>query len=507
MNLIEESFQNKEEKKNKNISRIILVAIFLILMLIIGIVVYMVYLQNSMLKLTLDNVQNDKLKELLVFEEDGTIYIPIKEVASYFSYESFNGEYTDKSEEQSKCYVQCANEVANFTLGSNEIYKLDLSNADASYERIEIDKPVIAKGGKLYTTPEGIQEAFNVSFAYDQEKNRIYIYTMPYLIQSYASKVLDYGYAEISPVFGNQKTVLENILIVNKDKNSPKYGVIDVSGNVIIEAKYDNITYLSNTGDFLVETNKKVGIVSKTKETKVEIMYDSLELIDNEAGLYLASRDNKYGVIDLNGKIKIHIENDAIGIDSSKFKYNDIKNKYLIVDNLIPVKKDDLWAIYDKKGNQLTEFIYQSLGYETSNNKNALNLLIIPDYDVVVAKRSDKYTLINASGKELFKSPVADDIYMTISGGEKHYYINANDKTVDAEAYLDAQGISAKSNNSNQETSDTEDNNTTNETNTTNTTKKTNKNNETDEENESNEENKTTSSNTSEKNKNSRSEE
>ena len=121
MNLIEESFQTKEEKKKKRTTRIILVAIIVVFLIIVAIASYLIYIQSTTLKLTLNGQSNEQLKQLLVFESDGTIYVPIKEVASYLGYESFNGGYSDKSESQSKCYVQSENEVANFTLGSNTI--------------------------------------------------------------------------------------------------------------------------------------------------------------------------------------------------------------------------------------------------------------------------------------------------------------------------------------------------------------------------------------------------
>ena len=46
-----------------------------------------------------------------MIENDGTIYVPIKEISSYFGYESYNGEYGDKSEELSKCYSESENEI------------------------------------------------------------------------------------------------------------------------------------------------------------------------------------------------------------------------------------------------------------------------------------------------------------------------------------------------------------------------------------------------------------
>ena len=95
MNLIEEEFQNKEEKKKKRTTTIILVAIIFVFIAIIATVGYLMYLQNSTLKVLLDGKENSKVKQLIQIEDDGTVYFPIKEVASYFGYESYNGEYKD----------------------------------------------------------------------------------------------------------------------------------------------------------------------------------------------------------------------------------------------------------------------------------------------------------------------------------------------------------------------------------------------------------------------------
>ncbi len=457
MNLIEESFKNKEEKKRKKITTIILVAIILVIIIIISIIAYLMYIKSTVLKLTIDGQANEKMKSILIFEEDGTIYAPIKEIAIYFGYESFNGDYSEKSEIKSKCYVQNENEVANFELGQTKIYKLNLNDNNENYEYVYMKNPVKAINGELYATTEGIEKAFNISFNYDKENNKITILTMPYLYNFYASRILDYGYVELSQEFVNQKTVLKNELIVQKDKNGKKYGLINVDGTAILEAKYDNITYLPNTGDYLVETNKKVGIMSSNKETKIDIIYDSIELMDSDAGLYLAKKDNKYGVIDIKGNTIIYIENDEIGIDISKFAQNNIKNKYILANNLIPVRQDKYWGLYDLKGKQVVDYKYDSLGYVASNNKEALNLLVIPNYNVIVACKDKKYTLLNSSGDELF-APVADDIYMTISSGEKHYYIAVNDQKMDAEEYLNRNGVNARQANT-QNTDNTNNNN------------------------------------------------
>ena len=219
------------------------------------------------------------------------------------------------------------------------------------------------------------------------------------------------------------------------------YGVINPSdGTEILECKYDDIRYQEATGDFIVCSDDKYGIIGIDKKTKVTISYDSIELMDYDAGLYLVSKNSRYGVIDLKGNNIIYAENEQIGVDISRFEDNDLKTGYILVDNLIPVMKNSKWGLFDTKGNQVVEFEYDSLGYVANNSREATNLLVIPDYNVIVACIDDRYTLLNSSGEQPIKAFV-DDIYMVINGGEKQYLMTANNRTYDVEDYLDKLGV------------------------------------------------------------------
>lgn len=445
MNLIDESLETKKPDNSKKVAKIILIIIAILIIFIIGTFITIVYIQDSELKLYINGNTNEKVKEMMVVESDGTIYFPIKDIASYLGYESYNGEYTNKSENASKCYIQSEEEIANFALNSNKIYKLKISDSTANYEYYYASKPVKAINGKLYATTDALENAFNMSFTYDTNKHRIYIYTMPYLINAYTSRVLDYGYDAISDNFTNKKSVFDNMLVVTKNQ-SKIYAVIDVQGNIIIEPKYDYIEYLPYSGDFLVKSNNKVGIISAKKETKVQILYDSLELIDSDLGLYLAKKDNKYGVIDSKGNIKIYIEYDQIGIDNTKFSQNDIKNKYLLDNGMIPARKGDKWGAFDKNGNQILALEYDSLGYVASSNKDAINLLLIPNYNLLVICQNKKYGLVNSSGEIVVRTMI-DDVYMTITSGKTYYYMNVNNKTINIEEWLDGLNVNVNNNN------------------------------------------------------------
>ena len=439
MNIIDENFVEKEKKVNTKLPKIVLAIIILLVIGIIGIIVTLGYIENSQLKVYVDGQVQSKVKEMLVFDGD-TVYIPIRDIASYVGYQSYSGDYAERSEAKNKCYIQSDDEIANFVLNSNKIYKLETQQSNSDYSYFYSKKPVKAINGKLYISSDGFEQAFNTSFIYNKDTNRIQIYTMKYLINSYQKMVLDKNYAEMSSEFHNQKSIFEERLIVKKDKK--QIGVIDLDGNTVVEPKYDNITYIAETGDFLTTSNGKVGIISKDGNMKVQILYDSLKLMDKDAGIYEAKRENKYGIIDIKGNIKLYIENDEIGMDISKFEKNDIRNKYLLVDNLIPVKKNNLWGLVDKNGKTVVDFKYDSFGYIASSNKDALNLLVIPNYNMIVTCKDKKYGIINASGEEKFPT-MADDIYMVIDSGTKYYYLNFKDQRYDVEKWLDSIGVKA----------------------------------------------------------------
>ena len=453
MNLIDESVDYKKKDNSKKIARIILIFIALIIIAIISVLGVLMYIKNKELKLYIDGNVNDKVKNMMEVDEDGTVYFPVKDIASYLGYQSYNGEYTDKSEDANKCYVQNDNEIANFVLNSNKIYKLALENSDGNYNYYYANKPVKAINGKLYISSDALANAFNLSFTYDTDSNRVYIYTMPYLIESYSAKVLDYGYDSISDNFINQKAVLNSMLVVTKNQGK-SYAVIDLKGNAIIEAKYDNIEYLENTGDFLVTSNNKVGIISSKRETKVQLLYDSLELVDSDSGLFIAKKDNKYGIIDSKGNIKVYIEYDEIGIDNTKFEKNNIKNKYLLDNGMIPARKDKYWGAFDKNGKTVLNFEYDSFGYTATSNREAINLLIIPDYNLMVVCQNKKYALVSSTGDMVIR-PVLDDVYMTISSGKKYYYMNVSDRKIDIIEFLDEQSPNITNNSSNETNNNT----------------------------------------------------
>lgn len=437
MNLIGEYQEPKKQKNSSIASKIILISIIILTILLFLVMFLLLTIKKEVkTRVILDGDTNAEILDMIIVEEEET-YIPIRDIAKSFNYNSYSGDYIEKSEDNSKCYVESENEIAIFSLNSNRIYKAKPNETE--YEYYDIDKPVKSIGGKLYTTIDGISKAFNVDFSYNKDRKEYKIQTMNYLITELNTKMLDIGYKGTSEKFEDMKSVFENILIVQNEKN--KYGLYNISTNKeILEVKYDEIQYIPTMQIFLTKTNNKYGIVSKTGEEYVKRIYDDIKLIDKDLKLFIVKNDSKYGIINLNGSNITQIDYDSIGIDNSKFKNNEIKSKYILIGNLIPVVKDKLYGLIDVKGNVITECKYDRLGY-TATNKEAENLLIIPEYNVIIACKDKKYILINSVGEELWNGNSFDEVYMKTEDNAKKYYLVVNDRKYDAIDQLERIGV------------------------------------------------------------------
>lgn len=471
----------EEQAKAKKWMKIIGVILALLLLVCIGLIVWMYYIQASQLKVAIDGKANPTvvikgktktLEEVLLIDE-GKVYVAIRDFAYFVGYESYSGDYKQYAEDETKCYVQSANELASFTMNSDKIYKL-LTNGN-DYEYFTINEPVKMINGVLYTTKEGAEKAFNITFDYNAKQNKITIYTLPYLVKYYAAQFKNSAIAGEGQSFSNQKALLYNMIIVKNADNY--YGVYDLSGNEIIGTKYASIKFIEGSKEFIVTTaEKKMGIMSYDATTKIRPEYDEIKQIDKDLGLYLITNNKKQGVINNSGNTIIYMEYDQIGVDISKYNSNNVKNQYLLYDNCIPVKRNNQWGIFDKSGKQILPIEYEdfgcSVGAGAHQIANTNNVLLVPEYEGIVVRKDGLYGLIDSKGNQLL--PIAlKSIYSTTSEGEETYRMIYNNQEMNVITYIQTYVRPTTENNSpNENNTNTNDNvngNNTNENNTSNT--------------------------------------
>ena len=422
MNLIENEESNK---KNKN-TKLIMILIIVLIIFLIGVSCYLAYtinsIQQSTLKLNVDNVSTSFDSDLFVIE-DGKLYIAIKDFGQLMGYTPYNGDYKNRrySEDPSDCYISSPNEIASYSLNSSEIYKKVSSNED--YEYFELSEPVKLINGELYVIKEGMEIGTNSIIEYDETTNQISIFSLDYLITFYSSRFPNAEFVEEEANFNNRKALRYGLVVVKNEEEH--LGVYNTNGSEIIGTKYTGISFKEDSQEFTVTTDEgMMGILSSNGTTKIEPNYSDIKQISKELNYYLVCNNERYGVINHNGNIVIHLEYDKIGIDESRFNSNGLDNPYIFFDNCIPVQQADKWGIFDVNGNVVLPVEYDEMGciLGTQTSEVGNNVIIIPQYEAIVVGQEDKYCIISSTGEQ-YVPMILDAVFSQTVSGEIKYYM------------------------------------------------------------------------------------
>lgn len=428
---------NEYEDKRKSKKLMIMITAAIVVLLIISIILFLViyYLKSKQFKFVVDGKNVSSYSNDLFIFEDEDIYVSLKDIASIIGYKHYNGGYKQYTEDSNKCYLECSNEIVTFERDSKKIYKTPVDDLDYTY--YSLDESITRKNGKLYINSNDLGLACNLQIGFNKESNKVTINTLPYIANWYTT---NYSNASVESNFNNQKALLYGLMVVqsvdNKEKDielkDVKYGIHNLQNEEIVGMKYTNIEFIEGTEEFLVTTTeKKVGLITSDGTTRVTPQYDALKQIDKDKNLYLATNNNKSGIIEKNGKILIYLEFDQIGVDTTQFTTNDIKNKYILYNNAIPVMRDKKWGLYNVDGKQILPLEYDSMGCitRTSSDSSVNNILVIPEIEgIVVGKNFEVekskfvmyYGVVSSTGKELIPTWM-ETIYSVITSGQEKY--------------------------------------------------------------------------------------
>ena len=458
MNLVQEKPINENNQKKLKVS-LVVVIVLIVLLVAIAIFLYL-YMQKELkkqLKVEIDGIPNSNLSKSnsnVFFINNGKVYTSISNIAKEVGYTYYPGEYKEYTESKNSCYVTNSSELVDFTANSNKIRKYPLLSQSEPQD-FEIDEPVSERGANLYLSESGLERAFNLKISYDQSQNKITIMTLGYITSKFES-----GFSNViitksefpkDVIFNDQKALLSNLVVV-KDTSSDSnlYGVSLYKDNqlssVIISPRYTSIEYIEGLDDFIVKTeDNKFGIIGKDGITKVKPSYDAISEIDKNYGLYLVTSGQKQGVVNQNGKIIVYQDYDQVGLDKDN-QDNNVKNRYLLLNNCIPVKANNKWGLIDKDGNQITPLEYDTIGCATIKNSNtssnSVGITLIPDMDGIVVGNTyetenakiNKYGIVNSKGK-LIVGVTADYAFAVTLENVTKYYLLINNQNIDIVDY------------------------------------------------------------------------
>lgn len=421
MNLIENEEANR---KNKN-TKLVMLAIIVLIVFLIGVSCYLVYMindiQQNTLKLSIDN-KNTNFNDNLFVIENGKLYVAIKQFGQLMGYTPYNGDYKNHRyyESTTDCYISSPNEIASYSLNSDEMYKKVTTNED--YEYFDLEEPVKLIDGELYVIEEGIEIGTNSIIEYNQSANQITVFSLDYLITFYASKFPNAEFIEEETDFNNRKALRYGMVVVKNEEEH--FGVYATNGTEIIGTKYAGLSFKEDSQEYTVTTDEgTMGILSANGATKIEPNYSEIKQISKELNYYLVCNNEKYGVINHNGNVVVHLEYDDIGINESRFNSNGLDSPYIFFDNCIPVQQAGKWGLFGINGEVILPVQFDEMGclLGTQASEIGNNVIVIPQYEAIVVGKEDKYGIISASGK-VYVPMILDSVYsQTVSGEDKYY--------------------------------------------------------------------------------------
>ena len=154
--------------------------------------------------------------------------------------------------------------------------------------------------------------------------------------------------------------------------------------------------------------------------------------MDNQKGLYLVKQNNAYGVVNTEGQVVIDPEYKQIGVKIDKYAQNGVDNQYILLDEVIPIKNsEDLWALFNIRGEKITEFKYTDIGCTLTPVSNSYPALVIPSYKIIVVKNDKYYNLVTTGGEELITGNIVDTVYLKSDATtqQNKFYMTSSNNT------------------------------------------------------------------------------
>ncbi len=221
-------------------------------------------------------------------------------------------------------------------------------------------------------------------------------------------------------------------------KKGDKYGYMDETGEVMIEAEYDAVEPYSE-GLGLVVRDGMVGFINKAGDTDISISYEDAESFNG--GLAIVAMNEKYGMIDRTNKKVVPLQYDLVSSFSS---------------GLALVANDTAYGFVNKHGAEVvpinleyaTDFENGFAVVDADGKKgiiNTLGRLVVPakydwlenfnEYMVCRAKRDTAFGLIDNNGAEILAfeydkiGEFSDSLALVAKDG-KYGYVNTKGELV-----------------------------------------------------------------------------
>ena len=272
------------------------------------------------------------------------------------------------------------------------------NNLFTSYDEVEAIQNILKDGSIYYQT-----NTLKV------KKNGLYG-----LINLRGKELLPCEYTSIEPIQGTKNSF---VTVKNKLK-----GLVDDSGNIIIENKYSDIQSLTDKyedGYIVKNDSSQYGLINYNKKQILECKYEEIMHVTGN-NLYVVKED---------GKIEVVNNANEVLLTNAFDEAESIEN------NTIVIKKDGKYGLIQSDGTELLHTDYQDLQYAFDDN--------------YIAKKDDKYGIISKDGIEKIQFKYNKITYLPEEGFFRAEKDDANSDLIDMNLNVKATGIISEINSNN----------------------------------------------------------
>lgn len=240
--------------------------------------------------------------------------------------------------------------------------------------------------------------------------NDLYVVTVggkQKLVNKEGTDVLTTGFDSVKQILTNQ----ENAIVFSKFN---KFGVMNLSGQILMDAQYDSLEE-TKLGIFIAKKDGKYGIIDINKEEKVNFNYSSI-VYNEKADIYIAE-DSNFNTNILNSNLETKVTGMLIELNTDKgylkvkiddnYKYYNFKFEEKQEIDIFPnrtlflSKKDGKCGYVDKNGKVIVDYIY-----DDAIEQN--------DYGFVAVKKDGKWGSIDSKGNIVQEPTYNLDEYLLI---------------------------------------------------------------------------------------------
>ena len=211
------------------------------------------------------------------------------------------------------------------------------------------------------------------------------------VISATKRQILDNKYEEIKQI------ALKEYYVVKEDG---KTKLINSKGESIIEDGFDDIKSATSNGVIFTKNNL-YGEMSTTGEITLETQYQDLKEAND--GIYIAKQNDKYGIIDNMGNIQISYEYQGITYNEKAklFFAEDAQYNTSIIDNQYNVKATGILSDVNTDEEYIRMRVNDEYKYYNLTGEEISNIQALKNNTIFLSKKDGKYGYVDKKGNSV----------------------------------------------------------------------------------------------------------